>query len=92
MAFINKLHFYNRLNFGFFFVLNLSRLVQPICLGGLVGYFAQTEDVVITQKAAYWYATGIVLSTAFMIITFHPFILFIFKTACKVRVGKQNVK
>lgn len=67
--------------------INSYRLVQPICLGGFVGYFAQTEGVDITLNDAYWYASGIVFSTAFMIITFHPFILFIFKTACKVRVA-----
>lgn len=40
-----------------------------------------------TLEDAYWYATGIVLSTAFMIVTFHPFILYIFKTSCKVRIA-----
>lgn len=65
----------------------MTRLIQPICLGGLVGFVAGNEG--ITRTEAYWHATGIVLSTAFMIITFHPFILFIFKTACKVRVGKD---
>lgn len=74
-----------------FFVVGMNRLIQPICLGGLVGYFSQTEDIAYTQKDAYWFASGIVFSTAFMVITFHPFILFIFKTACKVRVGEQNL-
>lgn len=41
----------------------------------------------VTLNDAYWYASGIVFSTAFMIITFHPFILYIFKTSCKVRVA-----
>lgn len=63
------------------------RVVQPICLGGFVGYFSQTNADEITLSDAYWYATGIVISTAFMTLTFHPFILYIFKTACKVRVA-----
>lgn len=41
----------------------------------------------MSLEDAYWYAAGIVLSTAFVTATFHPFLLFIFKTACKVRVS-----
>lgn len=69
------------------FSINCYRLIQPICLGGFVAYFAQTEATDITLNDAYWYASGIVLSSAYMIITFNPFILYQFKTACKVRVA-----
>ncbi|XP_031635556.1 multidrug resistance-associated protein 4-like [Contarinia nasturtii] len=84
-----KLHGFKVISLGMLFSFGetLARVIQPICLGGLVGYFAQTEEINITLNDAYWYATGIVLSTAFMTITFHPFILFIFKTACKARVA-----
>lgn len=60
--------------------------MQPLCLGGLVAYFVpnQTE---ISSNDAYVYASGIVFTTAFMVITFHPFILYIFKIACKLRLG-----
>lgn len=68
--------------------LSFSRVFQPICLGGFVAYFAQSEGQYdIPLRDAYWYASGIVLSTAFMVLTFHPFILVINKTACKVRVA-----
>lgn len=57
-------------------------------MGGFVAYFAQNDKSVdISLSDAYWYATGIVLSTAFMIISFHPTILYVFRTACKVRVA-----
>lgn len=60
--------------------------MQPICLGGFVEYFAQTENE-ITLNDAYWYASGIVLSSAYTMVTFHPFILYLFKTSCKVRLA-----
>lgn len=62
-------------------------MIQPICLGGLVAYFASTEKSGISLTDAYWYASGIVLSTAFMIVAFHPTILYVFKVATMVRVG-----
>lgn len=65
----------------------IRRLIQPICLGGLVTYFAQTDKTDITRSDAYWYATGIVLSTAFMVATYHPFVLFLFKVSAKLRVA-----
>lgn len=62
------------------------RVIQPICLGGFVSYFAHT-DASITQKHAYWYASGIVFAIAITVLTYHPFILYIYKTCCKVRVA-----
>lgn len=56
-------------------------------MGGLVTYFAQTDSNDITRSHAYWYATGIVLSTAFMVATYHPFVLFLFKLSAKLRVS-----
>lgn len=67
-------------------ILILFRVIQPICLGGFVSYFAQT-DASITQKTAYWYASGIVFAIAITVLTYHPFILSIYKTCCKVRVA-----
>lgn len=61
------------------------RFLQPICLGGLVSYFAQTDG--ITRTHAYWYATGIVVSTALILVTYHPFYFFAFKSAAKVRIA-----
>lgn len=63
------------------------RLIQPICLGGFVGYFAQKESTKITLTDAYWYASGIVLSTAYITLTFHTFMVFLFKTSAKIRVA-----
>ncbi len=64
-----------------------SRLLQPICLGGLVAYFAQNNPTDISLNYAYLYASGIVLSTAGLIVFYHPFNIYMLKTACKVRVA-----
>lgn len=60
--------------------------MQPLCLGGLVSYYApkQTE---ISSTDAYWYAFGIALSSAVMVFAYHPFILYIVTVAAKYRVG-----
>lgn len=70
----------------YIFPSTIYRLVQPLCLGGLVAYFVPNQTQ-ISSDDAYMYASGIVLTTAFMIVTFHPFILYILKTACKLRLG-----
>lgn len=61
--------------------------MQPICLGGFVSYFARTSDSDMPISYAYWYATGIVLSSAIYMGIFHPFLLCMFKTAGKMRVA-----
>lgn len=65
---------------------NPFRVIQPICLGGFVSYFAQT-DAKITRKHAYLYATGIIFALAITVLTYHPFILKIYQTCCKIRVS-----
>lgn len=60
-------------------------MIQPICLGGFVSYFTNGSGV--SSNEAFWYATGIVLSTAMMTLIFHPFTLYMSKMACNVRVG-----
>ncbi|XP_037038323.1 probable multidrug resistance-associated protein lethal(2)03659 isoform X2 [Bradysia coprophila] len=62
------------------------RVLQPLCLGGLVAYFA--ADQTHTSKTdAYWYAGGIVFSSAVSVITFHPFFLYIVETGAKARLA-----
>uniref|UniRef100_A0A336M188 CSON010264 protein n=1 Tax=Culicoides sonorensis TaxID=179676 RepID=A0A336M188_CULSO len=64
----------------------LNRLALPLSLGGLVTYFApgQTE---ISKNEAYFYATGIVICSLIPVLTFHPFIMFIFQVGLKLRVA-----
>lgn len=50
-------------------------------------YFSKTEPTEITLNDAYWCGTGIVLSTAYIALTYHPYMNFLLTTACKVRVG-----
>lgn len=62
------------------------RVIQPLCLGGLVMYFraGQTD---ITEREAYLYAGAIVACVLVPVITFHPFILYIFQIGMKIRLG-----
>lgn len=61
-------------------------IIQPICLGGFVTYFSQTEENVTTLNDAYWYASGIVVSTA-LLMAYNPFVLYTSKTTCKIRAA-----
>lgn len=57
-----------------------------------MAYFAQGEEEnAFTRTDAYWYATGIVSTMAIMICGFHPTMLYIFKTSCKVRVAMAGL-
>lgn len=61
------------------------RISQPLCLGGIVSFFAQTDR--ITSNDAYWYALGIILSTAYKVLTYHSLLLYLFKMSGKIRVA-----
>lgn len=64
------------------------RIVQPICLSGLISYFSQQNgNLDITRADAYWYASGIVLTSLFCIVTFHPYMLLLTRESIKVRVA-----
>lgn len=69
------------------FCFHFFRLLQPICLGGIVGYFAQREDQPVTLGWAYAYASGIVFSTVLHMSAFHPFVFFAMNSLCKTRVA-----
>lgn len=68
-------------------------IIQPLCLGGLVSYFApgQTHlsqnDMYVSTTMAYVYAGGIVFSSGISMLTFHPYILYMFEMGAKVRLG-----
>lgn len=62
------------------------RIFQPLCLGGLVSYFAQGQTT-ISKEEAYCYAAGIVLCSLLPVIIFHHYILYIFQIGMKVRVA-----
>lgn len=55
----------------------------------MVDYFAQAEDKdqKITEADAYWYATGIIVTTAYIFGSFHIFSLYTMRTAGKLRVA-----
>lgn len=86
---ILKLHGFKILSIGFLFsfVETMAKLIQPICLGGFISYFSQIDGFEVTLTEAYWYASGIVFSTAFMLATLHPFNMYVVKMSSKIRVG-----
>lgn len=57
-----------------------------------MSYFAQAaDDHTITIKHAYFFASGIVLSTAITCLSFHPFALYTTRTAIRVRVALSGL-
>ncbi|XP_058839985.1 ATP-binding cassette sub-family C member 4-like [Topomyia yanbarensis] len=63
-----------------------NRVAQVLFLGALVSYFSpgQTD---ISERHAYYYAAGVIFCSLVPVITFHPFILYIFEIGMKLRIG-----
>lgn len=61
--------------------------MQPICLGYLISYFAQSTPNDVTMTDAYLYATGIILTTAFICFTQPPYLIYVIKISRKIHVG-----
>ncbi|SPP81313.1 multidrug resistance-associated protein 4 [Drosophila guanche] len=64
--------------------------LMPLFLGGLVGYFA-TNQTTVTKETAYMYALGIVICMLVPVITFHPFIFYIFQVGTKLRLALSGL-
>ena len=62
----------------------IFRCAQPLLLGELLTNFS---DDTATKESSYIYATGIVLCSLVPVLTFHPFIYYIFEVGMKLRVG-----
>lgn len=87
--------FYNAYGFAaisiglaFSIVETLNRCAQPLFLGALLSNFV---DPNATKKSAYLYASGIVLCSLIPVLTFHPFIYYIFEVGMKIRVGSSRL-
>lgn len=52
-----------------------------------MSYFARSDGTDVTIDDAYWYAGGVVFSSAFYTGIYHPFVLCMFTTSCKIRVA-----
>ncbi|EDW98328.1 probable multidrug resistance-associated protein lethal(2)03659 [Drosophila yakuba] len=68
----------------------ICKSLMPLFLGGLVGYFA-TNQTDISEKTAYLYAMGIVICMLVPVITFHPFIFYIFQVGTKLRLALSGL-
>uniref|UniRef100_A0A1B0DCY7 Uncharacterized protein n=1 Tax=Phlebotomus papatasi TaxID=29031 RepID=A0A1B0DCY7_PHLPP len=66
------------------------RIVQPLCMGGLVTYFSPEQDGV-TRQDAYLYAAGIILSSLIPVLMFHPYILYLDQVGMKMRLGSVGL-
>ncbi|XP_058060768.1 uncharacterized protein LOC131211356 [Anopheles bellator] len=63
-----------------------NRVAQPLLLGELVSYFTPNQNE-ISERDAYWYAAGVIACSLLSVISFHPFIFYIFQLGMKVRIG-----
>jgi ATP-binding cassette, subfamily C (CFTR/MRP), member 4 len=62
----------------------INRCFQPLFLGAFLNYFI---DEPMPKEEAYMYAGAIVLCSLIPVLTFNPFIHFIFEVGMKLRVG-----
>uniref|UniRef100_A0A182NN20 Uncharacterized protein n=1 Tax=Anopheles dirus TaxID=7168 RepID=A0A182NN20_9DIPT len=63
-----------------------NRVAQPLLLGELVSYFTPNQDT-ISRRDAYLYAAGVIACSLLSVISFHPFIFYIFQLGMKFRIG-----
>lgn len=87
--------FYNAYGFSaisiglmFSIVETLNRCAQPLFLGALLTYFVDPEA---SKRDAYFYASGIVVCSLIPVLTFHPFIYYIFEVGMKIRIGSTRL-
>lgn len=68
------------------------RITHSLCLGGLVEYFSQTEqENKMTTNVGLMYAAGLFLSVATSAISCHPYMIFVNKIACYIRIGMTGL-
>lgn len=69
-----------------FFCNTFFSVAQPLCLGGLVSFFVpgQTD---VSRTEAYLYCGGIVLTSAMIVFTFHPFYMWLSEKSGIIRLG-----
>lgn len=68
----------------------IYRSVQPLFLGGLVSFFAAGQTTV-SEREAFYYATGIVLCSLMLVMTLQPYLFYAFKTSTRIRVALSGL-
>ncbi|KAL5283205.1 ABCC4.2 family protein [Megaselia abdita] len=78
--------------FGLLFQLTetVGRVIEPLCLGGLVSYFAE-EQTDISKEQAYLYALGITFFSPIIALTFHPWFYYMFCIGTKIRLALSGL-
>lgn len=82
----------NRIMFwGILFSLceTLNRCFQPLLLGSLLDFFS--SDGTMPKSEAYFYAAGITFCSLVPVLTFSPYIFYVFETSLKLRVGSSRL-
>ncbi|EDW58559.1 ATP-binding cassette sub-family C member 4 [Drosophila virilis] len=78
------------LGIAFSMVESCCKSLMPLFLGCLVGYFA-ADQTTISESEAYCYALGIVVCMLVPVLTFHPFIFYIFQVGTKLRLALSGL-
>lgn len=73
---------------AFSIVETVNRCAQPLFLGGLLSNFVDPDA---TKNMAYLYATGIIICSLIPVLTFHPFIYYIFEVGMMIRIGSSRL-
>ncbi|XP_022216187.2 probable multidrug resistance-associated protein lethal(2)03659 [Drosophila obscura] len=77
------------------FILEIGfRVTQPLFLGGLVAFYADSsnqEGDGENQTKAYLYALGVILCSAFNVLLMHPYMLGMFHLGMKARIAMTSM-
>lgn len=65
-------------------------VIQPLCLGGLVSYFAPGQTL-YTKQDAYVFTLGIIVGVANNVFTFHPYMLWMQEKSLNIRSGLSGL-
>jgi ATP-binding cassette, subfamily C (CFTR/MRP), member 4 len=63
---------------------SLNLCAQPLFLGALLNYFV---DVEVSKGEAYFYASGIVVCSLFLVISFHLYCYYVAEIEMRLRIG-----
>lgn len=66
----------------------LNRCFQPLFLGALLSYFVEPE---MPKSEAYLYASGIVFCSLVPVLTFSPYVYYVFEMSMKLRTGSSRL-
>ena len=63
----------------------MTKVVQPLLMGGLIRYFS--PDTTVSLLEAYMYAIGVGLCAVLVAITHHPYFFQVMRIGMRIRVA-----